>query len=294
MNIGVRSCKNSESPIELAGKDGFNSQRTNASQESMLTNQAISQTPFLDVNNIVVEFGGKAAVNGISLHMNRGEVVAIIGPSGSGKSTFLRCINHLQAPTSGSITIGGLTIQDGKGKHPSSKDLAALRRRVGMVFQSFNLFPNLTAQQNIVLAQVRTLKRTKKEAEERASSLLERVGLAEKANHLPEQLSGGQQQRVAIARALALDPDVLLFDEPTSALDPELGAEVLAVMREVAAAGKTMIVVTHEMSFAEDVADRVIFMADGEIVEQGEPKQVMRKPSHPRTQKFLKAVLERK
>ena len=257
------------------------------------TRQGLS-TPFLEIKDIRVDFHGRPAVAGISIEVARGEVIAIVGPSGSGKSTFLRCINHLQVPTSGSVGIGGITIQDGKGKHPSPKELAALRRKVGMVFQSFNLFPNLTALENIVLAQVHSLKRDKNEATLRARTLLERVGLSHRENHYPDQCSGGQQQRIAIARALALDPEVLLFDEPTSALDPELGAEVLAVMREVAAEGKTMLIVTHEMNFAEDVADRILFLADGEIVEQGDPRQVMRDPQHPRTQRFLKAVLERK
>jgi polar amino acid transport system ATP-binding protein len=250
-------------------------------------------TPFLDVRDIVVNFGEKPAVNGISLQVARGEIVAIIGPSGSGKSTFLRCINHLQTPTSGSVTIDGLSVADSGKSHPSAKTLVDLRKRVGMVFQSFNLFPNLTALENVSLAQVHTLGRSQREASERAQQLLERVGLGEKANSRPAQLSGGQQQRVAIARALALDPAVLLFDEPTSALDPELGAEVLEVMREVAAEGKTMLIVTHEMHFAEDVADRIIFISDGQIVEEGKPKDVLRNPQHPRTQKFLKAVLER-
>lgn len=260
----------------------------------METTHSGLNTPFLDIQDIRVDFHGRPAVDGISLQVDRGEVIAIVGPSGSGKSTFLRCINHLQVPTSGSVTVGGIKVQDGSGKHPSQKELAALRRKVGMVFQSFNLFPNLTALENIVLAQVHSLKRSPKDATDRARTLLERVGLAHRENHYPDQCSGGQQQRIAIARALALDPDVLLFDEPTSALDPELGAEVLAVMREVAADGKTMLIVTHEMNFAEDVADRILFLAEGQIVEQGDPKQVMRDPQHPRTQRFLKAVLERK
>ncbi|WP_302184009.1 amino acid ABC transporter ATP-binding protein [Rothia santali] len=250
-------------------------------------------SPFLEAEDIWVEFNGKPAVKGISMRVDRGEVVAIIGPSGSGKSTFLRCINHLQAPTSGTVKIDGISVREGKGGHPKSKELTQLRRRVGMVFQQFNLFPNLTAVENIMLAQVQALGRTKKDARGRALALLDRVGLEHRANHYPGECSGGQQQRIAIARALALDPMVLLFDEPTSALDPELGAEVLGVMKEMASEGMTMIVVTHEMSFAEDVADRVAFIADGAIVEQGNPKEVLRKPQHSRTQRFLKAVLER-
>lgn len=250
-------------------------------------------TPFLVAEDICVEFGGKPAVQNISLEVARGEVVAIIGPSGSGKSTFLRCINHLQVPTSGTVRIDGISVSEGRGGHAKPKDLAQLRRRVGMVFQQFNLFPNLTALENVMLAQVQALGRSKEEARARGMELLERVGLDHRADHKPGECSGGQQQRIAIARALALDPLVMLFDEPTSALDPELGAEVLAVMRELAQEGMTMIVVTHEMAFAENVADRVVFISDGRIVEQGDPRQVLREPQHPRTQRFLKAVLER-
>ncbi|MFC5337104.1 amino acid ABC transporter ATP-binding protein [Leucobacter denitrificans] len=249
--------------------------------------------PFLVAENISVEFNGKPAVQDISLTVERGEVVAIIGPSGSGKSTFLRCINHLQSPTSGTVRIDGVAITEGRDRHPNARDLAQLRRRVGMVFQQFNLFPNLTALENVMLAQIHALGRSKQEAREKALALLDRVGLAERANHRPDECSGGQQQRIAIARTLALDPLVVLFDEPTSALDPELGAEVLTVMRELAEAGMTMIVVTHEMQFAEDVADRLVFISDGRIVEEGKPRDVLRNPQHPRTQRFLHAVLER-
>lgn len=255
--------------------------------------QTTGGQPFLEAKDIVVEFHGKPALEGINLAVDKGEVVALIGPSGSGKSTFLRCINHLQAPTSGTVSIGGVTVSDGGGREPSAKELTALRRKVGMVFQSFNLFPTLTALENIELAQVHSLGRSKAEARKRGLDLLERVGLDHRANHYPHECSGGQQQRIAIARAMALDPEVILFDEPTSALDPELGIEVLNVMKEVARAGHTMIVVTHEMHFAEDVADRVVFMADGSIVEEGPPAQVMRAPQHERTKRFLRAVLER-
>lgn len=241
--------------------------------------------------SIVVDFHGHRAVNDVSLKVAKGEVCAVIGPSGSGKSTLLRTFNHLQAPTSGQILIDGVPAV--RSKKPSSSELMALRRRVGMCFQSFNLFPHLTAAENIVLAQVKALGRDKAAARERASRLLERVGLSSKADFKPAQCSGGQQQRIAIARALALDPDIMLFDEPTSALDPELGAEVLAVMRELADTGMTMIVVTHEMHFAEDVADHLVFMADGSIVEQGKPRSVLRQPQHERTRRFLKAVNDR-
>jgi polar amino acid transport system ATP-binding protein len=252
-----------------------------------------STGPFLEAEDITVVFDGKPAVNGISLQVGRGEVVSIIGPSGSGKSTFLRCINHLQVPTSGTIRVDGVSVSDRPGHHPKARDLAALRRKVGMVFQSFNLFPHLTAAENITLAQMHAMGRDKGEAVDRAVDLLGRVGLAERADHRPVQLSGGQQQRVAIARALALDPQVMLFDEPTSALDPELGADVLAVMRDLADSGMTMIVVTHEMKFAQNVGDRVVFISDGAIVEQGDPKVVLTNPEHERTQRFLKAVLDR-
>lgn len=241
-----------------------------------------------EARNVVVDFHGHKAVNGVNLKLARGEVVALIGPSGSGKSTLLRTFNHLQEPTSGEILI------DGKPTTGSSRnDLLDLRRKVGMCFQSFNLFPHLTALENIELAQVHALGRSRKEASARGRELLKRVGLEAKADHKPASCSGGQQQRIAIARALALDPEVMLFDEPTSALDPELGVEVLNVMRELAESGMTMMVATHEMHFAEDVADRVIFMADGQILESGPPSVVLRTPQHERTQKFLQAVIGR-
>lgn len=249
--------------------------------------------PIVEACDITVAFNGLNVVNGIDLAVNRGDVVAIIGPSGSGKSTFLRCINHLQTPTSGTIRVDGVSVVDKPGQHPKAKDLQALRRKVGMVFQSFNLFPHLSAVDNITLAQVHALGRGKDEARERALDLLDRVGLKDKAGLRPHQCSGGQQQRIAVARALALDPQVMLFDEPTSALDPELGVEVLKVMRDLASDGMTMIVVTHEMNFAEDVADRVVFISDGAIVEDGEPRAVLRSPQHERTQRFLRAVLDR-
>jgi polar amino acid transport system ATP-binding protein len=241
-----------------------------------------------EARKVVVDFNGHKAVNSVDLKLARGEVVALIGPSGSGKSTLLRTFNHLQEPTSGEILING------KPTTGSSRaDLLALRRKVGMCFQSFNLFPHLTALENIELAQIHALGRSRKEAKERGRELLKRVGLEAKADSKPANCSGGQQQRIAIARALALDPEIMLFDEPTSALDPELGVEVLNVMRELAESGMTMMVATHEMHFAEDVADSVIFMADGQILESGEPSVLLRTPQHARTQKFLQAVIGR-
>jgi polar amino acid transport system ATP-binding protein len=217
--------------------------------------------------------------------------VAIIGPSGSGKSTLLRCINQLEPPTSGRVALGDVVIE--AGREPSRRDLMRLLRSVGMVFQSFNLFPHLTVMRNVSLAQERVMGRTRKQADELSLQLLSRVGLADKADQYPNRCSGGQQQRIAIARALALEPQLMLFDEPTSALDPELGLEVLAVMRGLAENGMTMIVVTHEMHFAESVSDRVIVMAEGRIVEEGTSAQVMRNPATERAKRFLHAVVDR-
>jgi len=250
-------------------------------------------TPVLQVESLGMSFGTHRALVDVDLTVTAGEVVGVIGPSGSGKSTLLRCINHLERPTSGRVLIDGAVIADAQGREPNPRELAALRRQVGMVFQSFNLFPHLTALENVMLGQVRVLGRSKEEARRRGLELLERVGIAEKAHSRPRRCSGGQQQRIAIARALALDPRLMLFDEPTSALDPELGVEVLNVMRELAAEGMTMVVVTHEMHFAEDVADRILFMADGRIVEEGEPRQLLKAPRHERTRRFLRAVLDR-
>ncbi|WP_281040315.1 MULTISPECIES: amino acid ABC transporter ATP-binding protein [unclassified Mesorhizobium] len=247
--------------------------------------------PLIQLDNLSKRYGGHTVLEGIDLEVMSGEVVAIIGPSGSGKSTLLRCINYLEPPDGGLVTIGDITLS--AAIPASSTELARLRRSVGMVFQSFNLFPHMTVLRNISLAQERVLGRSRKEAEERSMQLLKRVGLGDKAGQYPARCSGGQQQRVAIARSLALDPQVMLFDEPTSALDPELGLEVLAVMRELAETGMTMIVVTHEMSFAENVSDTVMIMADGRIVEKGPSTEVMRNPQHERTKRFLRAVHDR-
>ncbi|MCC2032639.1 amino acid ABC transporter ATP-binding protein [Microbacterium sp. BWT-G7] len=243
------------------------------------------------LDGIHKSYGAHDVLTDVSLTVSRGSVTALIGPSGAGKSTLLRCINLLERPDRGTIAVDGRTLD--LGDRVPAKDLAALRRQVGMVFQSFNLFPHLTVLRNISLPQQRVLGRSRQEADARSMELLTRVGLADKAAQYPGRCSGGQQQRIAIARALALDPRVMLFDEPTSALDPELGLEVLAVMRELAQDGMTMIVVTHEMQFARDVSDHLVVMADGGIVEQGDPVQIMRDPSHPRTRRFLRAVLER-
>jgi len=230
-------------------------------------------------------FGNLVVLDGINVTIKEGEVVCVIGPSGSGKSTFLRCINRLEEATGGQIYVDELEITHKK------VDLNKAREEIGMVFQQFNLFANYTVLQNIMLAPVELKRMTKVQAKEKAMELLERVGLADKANNYPSQLSGGQQQRVAIARALAMNPDLMLFDEPTRALDPEMVGEVLQVMKELAAAGMTMIVVTHEMGFARDVADRVLFMADGNIVEEGTPEEIFGNPKNERTKEFLSCVL---
>jgi polar amino acid transport system ATP-binding protein len=230
-------------------------------------------------------FGANEVLRGINLEVKRGEVVCIIGPSGSGKSTLLRCVNMLETPTSGTVTVGGIELTD------PDCDLDAARTSLGMVFQQFNLFPHMTAMENVTVALRKVLKRSRSEAELIAGEQLARVGLSEKSLSYPAQLSGGQQQRVAIARALAMGPSVMLFDEATSALDPELVGDVLAVMRSLAEEGMTMLVVTHEMGFARNVADRVIFMDEGVIMEQGKPADVLGNPSVDRTKKFLASVL---
>lgn len=237
------------------------------------------------VKNLHKSFGDLDVLKGIDLEIDEGEVVCLIGPSGSGKSTFLRCLNRLEDSTDGTIEVDGYEISDKK------LNINKVRENIGMVFQQFNLFSHLTVKKNIMLAPTDLKKMTKAEAEEKAMELLRRVGLEDKANVYPRQLSGGQQQRVAIARALAMNPDIMLFDEPTSALDPEMVGEVLAVMKELAEQGMTMVVVTHEMGFARDVADRVIFMADGVIVEQGTPDEIFTNPKNQRTREFLNCVL---
>ena len=241
--------------------------------------------------NVTKAFHHHEVLKGIDLDVDRGQVVCLLGPSGSGKTTFLRCINQLETIDGGRIWVDGALMgyseRDGRLYRLKNKEIAAQRREIGMVFQRFNLFPHMTALENIVEAPTQVKGESKKSARERAMKLLDRVGLADRRNAYPAQLSGGQQQRVAIARALAMQPKLMLFDEPTSALDPELVGEVLAVMRELALDGMTMIVVTHEMSFAREVADTVVFMDDGVVVEAGVPREVIGNPQHPRTQAFL-------
>jgi len=251
-----------------------------------------ASTPkIIRLEGISKHYGSHLVLESIDLDVAQGEVLAIIGPSGSGKSTLLRCINYLERPDGGLLTVGKLTLDASQPPRPAQ--LKQLRNTVGMVFQSFNLFPHMTVLRNVSLPQERVLGRSRAEAEQRAIQLLERVGLADKATQYPGRCSGGQQQRIAIARSLALNPQVMLFDEPTSALDPELGLEVLAVMRELAESGMTMLVVTHEMGFAENVSDTVMIMADGRIIEKGPSKDVMRDPQQERTKRFLRAVHDR-
>ncbi len=237
------------------------------------------------VEHLKKDFGSLQVLKDVSAEIHEGEVVVVIGPSGSGKSTFLRCLNRLEEPSGGKITVDGIEVTD------SQKEMNRLRERVGMVFQHFNLFNNMNVMRNLMLAPVDLKKCSREEARERAETMLARVGLKEKAHAYPRELSGGQKQRVAIARALCMKPDIMLFDEPTSALDPEMVGEVLEVMKELAREGMTMVVVTHEMGFAREVADRVLFMDDGLILEEGTPDQIFRNPQNPRTQDFLNKVL---
>ncbi|PTF02054.1 amino acid ABC transporter ATP-binding protein [Staphylococcus devriesei] len=239
----------------------------------------------MKVENLNKSFGKNEVLKNIDLEINKGEVVAIIGPSGSGKSTLLRCMNLLETPTSGKV------IFEGKDLMQNKSSLNSLRQKMGMVFQNFNLFPHKTVLDNVILAPKLLNKNKLENLKIEGQKLLEKVGLADKISAYPSQLSGGQKQRVAIARALAMHPDVILFDEPTSALDPEVVYEVLQVMKDLAKEGMTMVIVTHEMGFARDVSDKVIFMVDGEIVESGEPQQIFNTPTHQRTQNFLERVL---
>ena len=237
------------------------------------------------VNNLEKSFGKNNVLKGVNEHIKKGEVVVVIGPSGSGKSTFLRCLNLLEVPTSGEIIFEGKNITDKK------VDINKIREKMGMVFQQFNLFPHKTVLDNLTIAPIKVKRVSKADAEKKAKELLDRVGLLNKADAYPSSLSGGQKQRIAIARALAMDPDVMLFDEPTSALDPEMVGEVLNVMKELAKEGMTMVVVTHEMGFAREVGDRILFMDKGNIMEEGTPEEIFSNPKNPRTIDFLSKVL---
>ena len=251
----------------------------------MMSTSTTPQVPAIQVSQLHKYFGQNEVLKGIDFHVDQGQVVCVIGPSGSGKSTLLRCVNRLEEPTSGQIFVEGIDICD------DETDLDAVRSRIGMVFQQFNLFPHMTVMRNLTIAQQRVKKRSKAEAIEIARANLDKVGLHDKEDAYPAHLSGGQQQRVAIARALSLDPDMMLFDEPTSALDPELVGDVLEVMKTLASEGMTMMVVTHEMGFAREVGDKLVFMDGGVIVEEGEPNEVLSNPQHERTRSFLSKVL---
>jgi cystine transport system ATP-binding protein len=241
----------------------------------------------IEIANLKISFGNHEVLRGIDLTIEKGQVMVIIGPSGSGKTTLLRSINLLETPTEGTLSIENSRIVFNRDTKPNPADVLALRRKTGMVFQSYNLFPHMTALQNVMEAQVIVQRRSKEEARNRSMELLRKVGLQEKAESYPHELSGGQQQRVGIARAMGIDPALLLFDEPTSALDPELVGEVLKVIKQLASEGMTMAIVTHEMKFAKDVADQVVFMDNGVIVEKGPPQQVIEQPRHERTRLFL-------
>lgn len=239
----------------------------------------------IEIKDLKIAFGTRSVLNGITETINKGDKVVIIGPSGGGKSTFLRCLNKLENPNSGEILFEGTNILDKKA------DINSIRQKMGMVFQHFNLFPHLTVLQNITLAPVTLKIMSKEAAEKKANELLERIGLSDKANEYPSSLSGGQKQRIAIVRSLAMNPDVILFDEPTSALDPEMVGEVLTLMKELADDGMTMICVTHEMGFAREVANRILFMDGGKIAEQGTPQEIFENPKSERLQQFLGAIL---
>ena len=245
----------------------------------------MTDTVLIETKSLVKSFGALRVLNGVSIQVHQGEALAIIGPSGGGKSTFLRCLNLLETPD------GGDVIFEGQKINQKGTDVDQYRQKMGMVFQHFNVFPHMTVLQNITLAPVLLKKKTPAEAEAQALSLLERIGLLDKKDEYPRKLSGGQKQRLAIVRALAMEPDVMLFDEPTSALDPEMVGEVLSVIRALVKAGMTSVIVTHEMGFAREVADRILFMADGVIVEQGVPAELLDRPRQPRTQEFLSKVL---
>lgn len=251
-------------------------------------------TSILEMNNIIKSFGTFTALDNVNFAVEKGETVAIIGPSGSGKSTLLRCINCLERITSGSITLNGDTFvetNNGKAEYLSDKELKKICAETGMIFQHFNLFPHMTCLENVSYAPIKVKKEKKEEARANAAELLEMVGLGYKADAYPAQLSGGQKQRVAIARGLAMKPEIMLFDEPTSALDPEITGEVLNVMRELAKKHTTMVIVTHEMGFAREVADRVVFMDGGKIVEQGTPEEIFQNPKSDRLKEFLSSVI---
>ena len=239
----------------------------------------------IEVKNLKKQFGELSVLNGITEHISQGEKIAVIGPSGSGKSTFLRCLNLLEIPTEGEIWFDGVNMTD------VNVDIDRMRQKMGMVFQHFNLFPHLTVLENIILAPVHLKLQTRKEAEENARRLLERIGLLDKADTYPAKLSGGQKQRIAIVRALAMNPEVMLFDEPTSALDPEMVGEVLDLIRELADEGMTMVIVTHEMGFAREVATRVMFVDEGQIKEQNTPEELFSNPKNPRLKEFLSKML---
>ncbi len=247
--------------------------------------EAVKDNIIIETKQLKKSFGNVEVLKGIDLAVKKGEVVVIIGPSGSGKSTFLRCLNLLEVPTGGEIFFDGENLLD------KNTNIDLHRRKMGMVFQHFNLFPHMTILKNMTIAPIKLLKLSKTEAEARAKELLKRVGLEDRADSYPSQLSGGQKQRIAIVRALCMEPDVMLFDEPTSALDPEMVGEVLEVMKDLAKSGMTMAVVTHEMGFAREVGDRVLFIDDGVIMEQGTPEEIFENPKNPRTKSFLSKVL---
>lgn len=244
----------------------------------------------INIQNLHKSFGENEILKGIDLRIVRGEATIIIGPSGSGKTTLLRCMNLLELPNKGNISIGDNELVFGENQKPTDKEVISMRKNTGMVFQGFYLFPHMTVVENIMEGLVTVLKQSKKIAHDKALKLLDKVGLLEKCNNYPHELSGGQQQRVAIARAMAIEPSVLLFDEPTSALDPELEAEVLKVMKELSLEGMTMVVVTHNMSFAREVADNIVFMDNGVIVDKGTPKQLLSNTTNPRIKQFLNLV----